>query len=157
MPFAMGAQARERPGPKVDAIRSERHKIVQLYERMGRAHIERDADAFVSAYDTAWTVITNGTIARRRKERARAELREYLAATRFSEVSEIRPPVIHIDPAGRSARFMGWVRVRGQTADSSGVPRPFAFEAAWLDVLERKGDRWVITVHANTERALAPR
>jgi hypothetical protein len=157
VPLLASAQGTTRAAPSANAITRDRVKIVQLYERLGRAHAERDADAFVGAYDTAWTVISNGKITRRRREQARHELREYLSSTRFTELTEIQPPLISIAPDNRSARLMGWVRVRGEMTDSSGVTKAFAFEAAWLDVLEQRQGRWVITVHANTERPLAAR
>lgn len=131
----------------------DRAAIQAIYEQTRAAHFHQDADAFLAAVDSGYWSVSDGRASFRSKADALADLRDYLTATTFEAVTDVRPPIITISDDGKTAWLIGVVEVRAQQRDSI-APRRLAFRSAWVDIYQKRAGRWRLVVRANTQLEL---
>jgi hypothetical protein len=100
--------------------------------------------------------------------RCQEELEEEPLARRTPEcppacVTDLDPPKVEVSLDGTMAWLFGHVRLRGTQRKAKGVEVPLAFDAAWIDVWQKKtadGESWPertlrrTMLHAAEESAL---
>jgi len=130
-------------------------EILRNYEVERNAHFHHDAAALLASHDVTWYRVADGTVAPGTLAGEKARVQQYLDSVNFSEVSDIDPPHVEVSADGMMAWLMGHVRVRGTRAGEKGADAILAFDAAWIDVWEKKADGWRIVARANTEKNVA--
>lgn len=133
---------------------ADRAAILALTAQAGTAHTTGDAEAFLAAVDAGWWAAGNGRWSYREKAAALPGIAAYFAQTAFDSIVEVQPPVIQFSPDGAVAWLRGEVAIWARTRDSTGAESRHDFRAAWLDVYEKRGDRWILAARANTESPL---
>jgi hypothetical protein len=130
---------------------TDRDAILALYEAQRSAHLDGDAHMFLSAVDTGYVAVANGTVRFRSKADALAEVTRYFEQVHIDEVRDIAPPRVMFSADRQLAWLIGEVEVRGSQRDSSGATRPIAFRAAWLDLYAQTPIGWRLMTRANTQ------
>lgn len=139
------------PGPDREA---DRAALLALTAEAGAAHTTGDAAAFLAAVDSGWWAAGNGRWSYREKAAALPGIAAYFATTIFDSIVEIQPPAIQFSLDGSVAWLRGEVAIWARTRDSTGAESRHDFRAAWLDVYEKRGERWILAARANTESPL---
>jgi ketosteroid isomerase-like protein len=134
----------------------DRREILQSYSSARAAHFRHDATAFLADHDANWYLVADGTVALRVREVDKATTQQYFDSVKFSEITDLDSPHVEISNDGTMAWLMGHVRVRGVQRGAQGKEAPLAFDAAWIDVWQKKDGRWQIVAHANTQKDNAP-
>jgi hypothetical protein len=83
------------------------------------------------------------------------EVQKHFDSAKFSEITDLDPPRVEVSAHGTMARFVGHVRVRGTRRDANGSEVPLNFDAAWINIWQKKGGTWRIVARANTEKDTA--
>jgi hypothetical protein len=131
---------------------ADRREILRAYESIRAAHFSHDAAAFLAGYDTSWYSVTGGDIALRQKPAAQRTLQEYLDSVTFTEIVDLDPPQVEVSSDGMMAWLLGHVHVRGVQHAAHGAQSPLDFDAAWIDVWQKKDGEWRIVARANTQK-----
>lgn len=134
----------------------DRREILRAYESVRAAHFNHDAAAFLANNDTSWYLVTDGTVALTTTAAEKPGVQEYFDSVKFTDISELDPPHVEVSSDGTMAWMLGHVRVRGTQREAKGAEVPLAFDAAWIDVWQRKAGGWRIVARANTEKDNAP-
>ena len=124
--------------PPLDA----RAKLLALHEEAMRAHRESNADLLLGAEAPDSVSANRGQITQPTLEERRARFQQYLGATRFSEYVDVVPPVVRVSNDGSLGWVIAQVRASGVQTTQDGTSRPLAFESAWIELYERRGDSW---------------
>jgi len=135
---------------------ADRRYILQAYASAGAAHFHHDAAAFLANNDVRWYLVADGKVALREKETEKPRIQQYFDSVKFSEITELDPPHVEISNDGTMAWVLGHVRVRGTQHQAQGGEAPLAFDAAWIDVWQKKDGQWRIVARANTEKDDTP-
>lgn len=134
----------------------DRREILQSYASARAAHFRHDATAFLADHGANWYLVADGTVALRVREIEKARTQQYFDSVKFSEITDLDSPHLEISDDGTMAWLIGHVRVRGVQRGAQGKEAPLAFDAAWIDVWQKKDSRWRIVAHANTQKDDAP-
>jgi len=137
------------PRPDLAADRAE---LLRLHEVQRTAHLEKRADLMTASFADSFLNIARGAVTLRSPEENRARLQGYFDRSTFEEWEDVAPPVIRISPDGRMAYVIVQKRVRLIAPDSAGAPQREHTVFAWLEVYEKRGDRWRLMVVASTDR-----
>jgi ketosteroid isomerase-like protein len=135
---------------------ADRREIIRATESAGAAHFHHDAAAFLANNDTTWYLVADGTVALRTITAEKLRIQEYFDSVKFADITELDPPHVEVSSDGTMAWLLGHVRVRGTQREAKGVEVPLAFDAAWIEVWQKKDGRWRIVARANTEKDNAP-
>jgi hypothetical protein len=119
-----------------------RAKLLALHEEVMQAHRESNADLLLRS-DAADAVIANrGQITQPTLDERRARLEQYLGTTRFAEYTDLVPPIVQVSDDGSLGWVIVQVRGAGVQTTQDGGPKPLAFESAWIELYERRGESW---------------
>jgi hypothetical protein len=135
--------------PDLDA---DRAALLELHELARTAHLEKRADLMVASFADSLANIARGAVTMRTPAESRERLQAYFDRSTFAEWDDLAPPVIRIAPDGQMAYVIVQKSVRLSAPDSLGVPRPEHTIFAWLEVYEKQGGKWTLTVVASTDR-----
>jgi len=133
---------------------ADRAALLALTAQAGTAHTSGDAAAFLAAVDSGWWAAAGGQWSYRDKAAALPGIAAYFANTTFDSIVEIKPPAIQFSPDGAVAWLRGEVGLWTRTRDATGAESRHDFRAAWLDVYEKRGGRWILAARASTESPL---
>jgi hypothetical protein len=133
-----------------------RREIIRAYESARAAHFHHDAAAFLANNDTSWYLVADGTVALRTTAPAKPGVQENLDRVTIADITDLDPPHVEVSSDGTMAWLLGHVRVRGTQREANGAETPLAFDAAWIDVWQKKAGGWRIVARANTEQNRAP-
>ena len=134
----------------------DRREIIRAYESGRAAHFHHDAAAFLANNDTSWYLVADGAVALRTTAAAKPGIQEYFDSVKFTDITDLDPPHVEVSSDGTMAWLLGHVRVRGTQREANGAQTPLAFDAAWIDVWQKKAGGWRIVARANTEQNSAP-
>jgi hypothetical protein len=157
-----GLVARELPvligfvASEPNARAADHRHIRSAYESARAAHFQHDATAFLANNDVRWYVVADGSFALRTPADERPAVQEYFDSVKFVDISDLDPPHIEVSSDGRMAWLLGHVRVHGTRREAKGTEVPLDFDAAWIDVWEKKEGVWRIVARANTEKDSTP-
>lgn len=127
----------------VPADRSgDRARLLELHAEAMEAHRAGDVELLLRAEPDDYVVASRGKISRPTVEERRAALGPYLRATRFTEYVDVVPPVVEVSQDGTLGWVIAQVRARGEQAGAGGAREPVEFESAWIELYEKRGDRW---------------
>jgi hypothetical protein len=104
------------------------------------------------AFPDSFLEVSRGTLKIRKAEDNRSRFQAYFDRSTFQEWDDIAPPVIRISPDGQMAYVVVQKSVRLTAPDSAGVPRPEHTMFAWVEVYEKRGGKWALTLVASTDR-----
>ena len=121
---------------------ADRERLLQLHAEVMRAHRESNVDIILENEPQDYVVADRGEISHPTIEQRRAHLGRYLAATRFTEYVDSVPPIVAVSRDGTSGWVIVQVRARGEQTDEAGARKPLAFESAWIELYEKRQDRW---------------
>lgn len=133
-----------------------RLEIIRAYESARAAHFHRDAAAFLANNESSWYLVADGTVGLRSTAAEKPRVQEYFDSVKFADITDLDPPHVEVSSDGTMAWLLGHVRVRGTQRTAKGAAVPLAFEAAWIDVWQKKPSGWRIVARANTEKDNAP-
>ena len=131
---------------------ADRRDIIRAYESVRSAHFRHDAAAFLANNDASWYFVADGTVGLRTTAAEKPRVQEYLDSVRFTDITDLDPPHVEVSSDGTTAWMLGHVRVRGIQREAKGVELAVDFDAAWIDVLQKKTDGWRIVARASTEK-----
>jgi ketosteroid isomerase-like protein len=134
----------------------DRREIIRAYESARAAHFHHDAAAFLANNDISWYLVVDGTVALRTTAAVKPGVQEYFDSVKFADITDLDPPHVEVSSDGTMAWLLGHVRVRGTQREAKGAEVPLAFDAAWIDVWQKKASGWRIVARANTERDNSP-
>ena len=121
---------------------AEKARLLALHEQAMEAHRRSDI-AMLFAHDAPDYVLANrGEVSKPTLEQRRQFLGPYLEATRFSEYVDAIPPIVAVSRDGSLGWVIVQVRVKGEQRTASGATRPLAFEAAWIELYEKRDGEW---------------
>src|SRR5579872_2129982 len=135
--------------------KTDRRQILENYEAVRAAHFQHDAAAFLAGNDANWLQVSDGTIVVHTIAEEKPRVQKYFDSVKFSEITDLDPPRVEVSSDGTMAWFLGHVRVRGIQHNEKGVNVPLAFDAAWINVLQKKDGVWRVVARANTEKDTA--
>jgi hypothetical protein len=124
--------------PALSADReTDRREILRAFAPARAAHFHHDAAAFLASKDTSWYRVADGTVALNTIAAEKPRVQEYFDSVKFTDITDVDPPRFQVSSDGTMAWLLGHVRVRGTQHSAKGEV-PLAFEAAWIDVYEKK-------------------
>jgi len=97
-------------------------------------------------------LVSDGAVATRTTAIERPKVQMYLDGIEFAEITDLDPPRVEISADGTMAWLMGHVRVHGAQRQTDGTKTQLSFDAAWIDIWEKKSNGWRIVARANTEK-----
>ena len=119
-----------------------RAKLLALHEEVMQAHRESNADLLLRAEAPDSISANRGEITQPTLDARRARFEQYLGATRFAEYIDLVPPVVRVSQDGSLGWVIVQVRAAGVQTTQDGGSQPLAFESAWIELYERRGDSW---------------
>ena len=127
--------SRERPDDEA--------QLRALHEKVLRAHRERDIEMLLEDGAAEGIVANRGVVNRTRPDDIRERLGPYLATTRFDEYRDLIEPIVSVSEDGTLGWVIAQVYARGRQATAGGKSEPLEFTCAWIELYERRGDRWL--------------
>lgn len=122
--------------------RDARAELLALHEEAMRAHRESNADLLLRAEAPDSVSANRGQITQPTLDARRARFQQYLGTTRFSEYIDVVPPIVQVSNDGSLGWVIVQVRAAGVQTTQEGGAQPLAFESAWIELYERRGDSW---------------
>ena len=107
-----------------------------------RAHRESDVELLLRSEGAAFISVNRGQITEPTLEARRARFQRYLETTRFTEYVDLVPPIVRVSADGSLGWVIVQVRAVGVQTTQDGGSQPLAFESAWIELYERRGDSW---------------
>jgi ketosteroid isomerase-like protein len=131
-------------------------EILRAYESVRAAHFHHDAAAFLANNESSWYLVADGTVGLRSTAAEKPGVQKYFDSVEFADITDLDLPHVEVSSDGTMAWMLGHVRVRGTQRQAEGAEVPLAFDAAWIDVWQKKAGGWRIVARANTEKKDAP-
>ena len=125
-----------------DSLADTRAQLLALHEEAMRAHRESDVELLLRSEGAAFISVNRGQITEPTLEARRARFQRYLETTRFTEYVDLVPPIVRVSADGSLGWVIVQVRAVGVQTTQDGGSQPLAFESAWIELYERRGDSW---------------
>jgi len=125
--------------------------IEEIHARILTAHRDRDAAAWTALEADTVTVANRGEVFLSGREERLAQRTRYLGATRFSVYRDIAPPIVRVSEDGSMAWLMANVEVIAHP-DTAGAVDSTHTIWAWIELYERREDRWLMVGNVSNER-----
>ena len=138
----------------VAARRDDLRRLLELHAAGRQAHIEADPDLLVSGFSHDYTNIARGDVARPTREASRDRFGRYLAASRFLEWDDVRPPTVRIALDGSMAHVTVLKRVRIVSAANAADSSHTVY--AWTALYEKRAGEWRLVSLTSTDRPGRP-
>lgn len=138
------------------AREADRRHILSAYQSARAAHFQHDAAAFLADNDVTWYLVADGSVALRTTADERLGVQEYFDSVKFADITDLDPPHVEVSSDGTMAWLLGHVRVHGTRRGAKGTEVLLDFDAAWIDVWQKKDGEWRIVARANTEKDDVP-
>jgi hypothetical protein len=134
----------------------DRLEIIRAYESARAAHFHHDAAAFLASHDSSWYLVADGTVGLRPTAEEKPRVQDYFDSVTFADIKDLDPPHVEVSSDGTMAWLLGHVQVRGTQRKPKGAEVPLAFDAAWIDVWQKKPGGWRIVARASTQKDDSP-
>jgi hypothetical protein len=131
---------------------ADKQAILKAYEGIREAHLKHDGKAFLAPYDAEWLRVSDGEVEKQNRATEIPKVQAYLDGVKFEELKEVEAPRIKVSADGTMAWFVGHVRVRATEKIEKGKVKRLDFDAAWVNVWEKKAEGWRIVVHGDTQK-----
>jgi hypothetical protein len=116
------------------------------------AHLAKRADLLVASFGDSFLNISHGTVALRSPAESQARFQTYFDRVTFQEWDDLAPPIIRISRDGQMAYVVVQKRVRLTAPDSAGVQQPEHTVYAWVELYEKRHDKWTLMAVVSTDR-----
>lgn len=125
--------------------------VVAVHARILQAHRDRDAAAWTALEADSVTVGSRGEwfVSTRADRLTRRE--NYLRATRFTVYRDVRAPIVRVADDGSLAWLYANVEVVAWP-DTAGATDSTHTIWAWIELYERRADRWLLVGNVSNER-----
>jgi hypothetical protein len=129
---------------------ADERNILALHEAGLKAHMDGDIDALLANQADDFLLVNRGEVSTPSKQERRDFLGPYLASTKFEFYRNKVPPLVKVS----QDRTLGWVaaqiEARGESAGPNGQARTIEAVFAWIELYERRGDKWVSIGNASS-------
>ena len=122
---------------------ADERQLLALHQAGLTAHLQGDVDALLADQADDFVLVNRGEVSSPSKEQRREFLGPYLAATKFEFYRDASAPIVKISRDGSLGWVVAKVQARGTSATSDGSDVGIDFEAAWIELYERRGREWV--------------
>jgi hypothetical protein len=122
---------------------SDEQALLSLHATILRAHRENDLPAWMAAEADRFVLVNRGEITYPTKAERESVMAPYLKKTKFREYRDLVPPIVRVSKDGSLGWLIAQVAAAGVQTDASGKEKPIAFTAAWIELYEKQGGRWV--------------
>jgi hypothetical protein len=130
----------------------DRAELLRMHQLARTAHLEKRADRMVESFDDSTLFVARGEVRSASRAANRARLQSYFDRSTFQAWDDIAPPILRISPDGRMAYKIVRKRVKLTAPDSTGRPVAEDVVYAWIEILEKPADRWILKAVASTDR-----
>jgi hypothetical protein len=117
--------------------------LLALHEQVLRAHRESNVDLLLGPETADIVVVGRGEITRPTKAQRRARFGDYLGRTRFSVYEDLVPPIVKVSGDGTLGWVIVQVHAKGMQKQDDGKEEPLEFTAAWIELYEKQGGKWL--------------
>jgi hypothetical protein len=125
------------------SIPSDEQQLLELHQDGLTAHMKSDVDMLLAGQADDFVLVNRGDISCPTKEQRRQFLGPYLAATKFEFYRDTVTPIVKISSDGSLAWVIARVEARGISVAADGTEVDIEFEAAWIELYERRGNAWL--------------
>jgi hypothetical protein len=125
--------------------------IEEMHARILAAHRDRDPAAWTALEADTVLIGNRGTVKAIGRAERQAQQEAYLHATRFSVYGDIAPPIVRVSEDGSMAWLMANVEVVAHRDTACAVDSTHTVWA-WIELYERRGDRWLLVGNVSNER-----
>ena len=122
---------------------ADEQQLLALHQAGLTAHLQSDIDALLAGQADDFVLVNRGEVSSPSMEQRRKFLGPYLATTRFEVYQDALAPIVKISRDGSLGWVIAKVQARGTRATSDGSDGRIEFEAAWIELYERRGTQWV--------------
>jgi hypothetical protein len=122
---------------------ADEQQLLALHQAGLAAHLQGDIDALLAGQADDFILVNRGEISSPSMEQRREFLGPYLAATKFEFYHDALAPIVKISRDGSLGWVIAKVEARGTSATSDGSDVGIEFEAAWIELYERRGHEWI--------------
>ena len=122
---------------------SHEAQLRALHAKVLRAHLQNDVDLLLEDDAPEGTEANRGVVSKTDAATTRSHLGPYLARTAFHEYRDLIEPVVAVSRDGSLGWVMAQVYARGTQRQDDGTQEPLEFTCAWIELYERRGDRWL--------------
>ncbi len=124
------------------APRSDEQRLLELHQAGLTAHMKGDVDGLLAGQADDFILVNRGEISSPSREQRREFFGPYLASTNFEFYRDTVAPVVKISRDGSLGWVIAKVAARGTSATADATSVGIEFEAAWIELYERRGDEW---------------
>ena len=132
---------KEKPPP-----RNPREEILALHRQLIEAHLHNNAEYFDKGISPEFVSVSHGEIRRQTPDEVKANIRDYIENTAFTEYRDLTEPIVGFSDDGSAA----WSIVRVKVVGRKNTGDPVDFTCAWLTLYRREGNGWSKLAEAST-------
>jgi hypothetical protein len=121
-----------------------RQELLSLHEMTRAAHLRGDAAAIADNIGDELLMADNGTIRRQSKAEVEQFFTGYLKRVRYSQWSDVSPPVVTVSPDGNMAWMAVEVEAKYASADKPAEGQK-SFKSSWIATYARDKCKWRMT------------
>jgi ketosteroid isomerase-like protein len=134
------------------AVEADRAELLRLHDIARTAHLQKRADLLVASFADSFLDISRGRVAARTPAESRKRFQAYFDRVQFQEWDDLASPIIRISSDGQMAYVIVQKRVRLTSPDSAGMRRPENTVYAWVELYQKRGDKWTLMAVVSTDR-----
>jgi len=127
-------------------------ELRRLHEELIRAHVEGDADLWMSLEADSVVSVNGGRVTYPARDMRRAQREAYLGDAEFSAYRDLRDPTVRVASDGSLAWLIAEVEVDGTATNAEGVREGFHDVWAWVELYERSDAGWRLIGNASNRR-----
>jgi hypothetical protein len=131
------------------SVADDHQELLRLHAAGLKAHLDSDVEALLAAQADDFVLLNRGQVSSPSIAERRTFLGPYLTATKFEFYRDAVPPIVKISLDGSLAWVIAQVEARGVNESAQGR-RPLEFAVAWIELYEKRNDRWIAIGNAST-------
>ncbi len=116
--------------------------LLALHRDAIEAHLQNDVDRLLAPESDDYVLVNRGEVSHPGKADRAAGLGPYLRSVRFERYVDAIAPIVKVSPDGRLGWVVAQVEVKGTARTQGGAEEPLEFVSAWIELYEKRGDRW---------------
>lgn len=141
--------------PPGGATEADRQALLDLHAFVIEAHVEGDVDGWLAVESDDYVSVNRGEITYPTKDDRRSWREPYLASTSFTRYEDLVEPIVKLSADGTLGWVIVEVAVEGVRHAPDGTTTPVAFEAAWIELYEKRGGVWTMTGNVSNMKPAA--
>lgn len=149
-----GAPLRVAPAALLLAVactdQGDRASLLALLDNERAAHLTADASLLVQSIADTLLTVDAGVVRRQARDEVEASFRDYFSGARYSEWSDVEPPVIRLSADGSLAHVTRVVISDREAPAFGGGRERERFQSAWTATYEHSAGRWRMTSVTST-------